>query len=136
MLDLKALLAKILSVLVGLTPSSISYQIANTTQISNIAGGINGIRLPDGHYVVFFSLGFKTNTTRGTATGVFRFVLADGYILQAVNPYFFPCITSGATGFSYGNSEGYWLGTSKQWTANTDYRVSGVGIFNKTNTHI
>lgn len=136
MLDLKALLAKILNTLIGLKPSAISYQIANTNHISNIAGSIQSIMLPSGHYIMFFALGFRTNTTRGSEAAVFRFVTQDGYVLSTVNPYFFPCITSGATGFSYGNSEGYWMGTSQQWNANTDYRVSGVGLFNKTNTHI
>ena len=136
MLDLKELLAKILNTLIGLKPSAISYQIANTTQISNIAGSIQSIMLPSGHHIMFFALGFKTNTTRGASTGVFRLVTQDGYVLRAVNPYFYTCITSGSIGNSYTNTDGYWFNTNVQWNANTEYRVSGVGLFNKTNTHI
>lgn len=136
MLDLKAILAKILNVVVGLKLSSVSYQIANTNHIRNVAGSIQSIMLPSGHYIMFFALAFVTNTTRGASTAVFRFVAQDGYVFSAVNPYFYTCITNGSMGNSYGNNDGYFFNTNVQWNANTEYRVSGVGLFNKTNTHI
>ena len=136
MLIIKELILKILNAFLGVTRRSISYQIANTVQISNIAGSAAAVILPDGYYVVFFSMGFKTTTTRGTASAVFRFVSPDGYVMETVNPYFYPSVTSGVYGYSYGNSDGYWMGTNREWTANTEYRCTGVGLMRETSTHI
>lgn len=119
-----------------LDPFFVSWQIANTNQITNTAGSAKAFMLANGQYVVFFAVAFKTNTTRGASTGVFRLVSEDGYVLQGAQPYFFTCLTSGSMGNSYTNTDGYWFSTNVQWNANSEYRVSGVGIFTKTNTHI
>lgn len=119
-----------------LDPFAVSWQSANITQITKTAGSAKAFMLANGQYVVFFAFAFSTNTTRGASTAVFRLVSEDGYVLQGAHPYFFTCITSGSMGNSYTNTDGYWFNTNVQWTANTEYRVSGVGIFTKTSTHI
>ncbi len=135
MLIIKELILKVLNVILGLVRFTVSYQVANSNQISHIAGSATAVMLPNGDYVVFFTYGFRTNTTRGNATAVFR-IAVDGYLLEAVSPYFFPCTVNGAFGYSFGNNDGYWFNTSQQWNANTDHRISVVGLMRKTDMPI
>lgn len=134
MLIVKSTLMKIADALVGLKAVNLSWQVANTNQITKVAGSAKGIKLPDGNYVVFFSLGFKTSTTRGASTAVFRLVSDDGYLLEATCPYWFTGLTSGSMGNIYANDPAYYFLTNTSWTANTEVRVQGVGYMRKTST--
>ena len=130
MLDLKALLAKILTALFGLVVSSGSYQLANSTVMTVNTAQMHYIKLPDGHYLVAFVFGIKTTQTRTDLAAVR--IVVNRHVLGFTDPYFFMSVVSGSWRNSYGNNQGYWLNAAGTWTANTEYRVSGVAIMYDT----
>ena len=131
MLDVKALLAKMLTML---APRSISYQLANSNVETFLGGNACVIPLPYGYYIAFWGYVFKTSSTR-TDLGAFR-LHDNGYVLEFVTPYWFIGTVSGSYRNCYGNTSGYWMNASGAWNANTEFRIEGVGLMKKTSTHI
>lgn len=127
MLDVKKTLTKILGTLYNLEYTSMSGQLANSNVMSWTAGSANGIKLPSGHYIVFFAYGIKTTQQRNDLAA-FRIFAPNGHILRALNPYFVPCTVSGAWRYSYGNSADGWWTAPGTWNANTEMRISGVCV--------
>lgn len=127
MLNVKALLMKILVMLYDMGNTRMSEQLANGNVMSWTAGSAHGIKLPSGHYLVAFSYGLKTTQTR-TDLASFRIQLPSGHSLQAISPYFFPCTVNGQFRYSYANYGDGWITAPGTWTANTEMRISGVTI--------
>lgn len=134
MLDVKALLAKILSVLFNLVAETGSYQLANSNVMTHTGGSTTYIKLPSGHYVVFFSHVVRTTQAR-TELPVIRIVV-NNHILGFTNPYYFISNVGGTFRYSYGNNQAGWLNAAGTWNANTDYRVGGVAIMYDTGNTI
>lgn len=130
MLDLKGLLSKILSVLFSLVVRSGSYQLANSNVMTHQGGSTQYIKLPSGHYVVFFTHVVRTTQAR-TELAVIRIVV-NNHVLGFTNPYYFISSVGGTFRYSYGNNQGYWLNATGTWNANTDYRVGGVALMYDT----
>lgn len=119
--------------ILDLVPHQNTEQLANSNVMSWTAGSSHSIKLPDGHYVVFFAYGLKTTQTR-TDLAAFRIIAPNGHFLQALNPYFFPCLISGVWRNSYGNYGSGFFTAPGAWNANTEMRISGVGIFTDIGT--
>lgn len=134
MLDLKALLAKILTALFGLVMSTGSYQLANSNVMTHVGGSTSYIKLPDGHYMVFFTHVVRTTQAR-TNLAVVRIVI-NRHVLGFTNPYYFISNVGGSFRYSYGNNEGCWLNAEGAWNANTDFRVGGVALMYDTGVSI
>lgn len=127
MLDVKALLTKILVTLFNMSNTAMSEQLANGNVMTWTAGSAHGIKLPSGHYIVAFAYGVKTTQSR-TDLAAFRIKAPNGHVLQALNPYFFPCMVNGQWRHSYANYGDGWFTAPGVWTANTEMRISGVAI--------
>lgn len=104
--------------------------LANSQQISKIAGEAYGIRIQDGLIVCFMSLGFKPSSVRAGGLAVFK-LQVDGQDIVPVEPYFLPCSysTESRMRFSYRSEASTGFFTNPvAWEANVDLRISGVFI--------
>lgn len=115
-----------------------SEQLANSNVMTWTAGSAHCIKIDDtiqSHYLVFFAYGIKTTQQR-TDLASFRIIAPNNHVLYPLNPYFFPCTINGAWRYAYGNYGDGWITAPGQWNANTEMRISGVGVFYDTGVSV
>ena len=113
---------------------TVSMQLANSNVMTALTDATCAWRLYGDTYIVGFSLGVKTTQARTNLT-VLRLHM-DGYIMRPYVPYFFPCSVGGTFVNCYTNNDAYWFTVPTTWSANTEFRISGMGFMKKTTFHI
>lgn len=126
MLDMKKLIAKLLADKVLL---DCTVNLANPTVMTDQGSTAKALHLMGDTYLVFFVALVKTSSQRSNMAMVSFDV--DGQRLTAYLPWYFLGRMDSASALSYcfGNNSGGWINASGTWSANTIYRISGVGLF-------
>lgn len=111
---------------------TLSIELANSDVISHTAGQAKFFQINTNTGIAFFTLAFRTTEQRPAGLGVFRLKLGSKYLVID-EPYNLVCTVGDSThrfsGYTQDGSR-RWINSPAQWTANSEFRITGVAFCN------